>query len=107
MSASALICHDDVAPDPGALRLMVEELYRSNAGAVGPKLVDWDDPSVLQAVGLGMDRFGEIDPVIEPGEVDQEQHDGVRDVFVLPSAYLLVRADDIGFGVSGAVTRAR
>jgi GT2 family glycosyltransferase len=88
-----LICHDDVAPEPDALRLMVEELYRSNAGAVGPKFVEWDDPSVLQAVGLGMDRFGEIDPVIEPGEVDQEQHDGVRDVFVLPSAYLLVRAD--------------
>ncbi|HSP30145.1 MAG TPA: glycosyltransferase family 2 protein [Ilumatobacteraceae bacterium] len=88
-----LICHDDVAPEPGALRLMVEELYRSNAGAVGPKFVEWDDPSVLQAVGLGMDRFGEIDPVIEPDEVDQEQHDGVRDVFVLPSAYLLVRAD--------------
>ncbi len=88
-----LICHDDIAPEPGALRLMVEELYRSNAGAVGPKLVDWDEPSVLQAVGLGMDRFGEIDPVIEAGEVDQEQHDGVRDVFVLPSAYLLVRAD--------------
>ncbi len=88
-----LICHDDVAPEPDALRTMVEELYRSNAGAVGPKFVEWDDPSVLQAVGLGMDRFGEIDPVIEPGEVDQEQHDGVRDVFVLPSAYLLVRAD--------------
>ena len=88
-----LFCHDDVAPEPDALRLMVEELYRSNAGAVGPKLVEWDDPSVLQAVGLGMDRFGEIDPVIEAGEVDQEQHDGVRDVFVLPSAYLLVRAD--------------
>ncbi len=38
-----LICHDDVALDPDALRLMVEELYRSNAGMVGPKLVDWDD----------------------------------------------------------------
>jgi GT2 family glycosyltransferase len=88
-----LICHDDIAPEPDALRLMVEELYRSNAGAVGPKFVEWDDPNVLHAVGLGMDRFGEIDPVIEPGEVDQEQHDGVRDVFVLPSAYLLVRAD--------------
>ena len=86
-----LICHDDVAPEPDALRLLVEELYRSNAGAVGPKFVDWDEPSVLQAVGLGMDRFGEIDPVIEPGEVDQEQHDGVRDVFVLPSAYFLIR----------------
>ena len=88
-----LICHDDVAPEPDALRIMVEELYRSNAGAVGPKIVEWDDPGVLQAVGLGMDRFGEIDPVIEPGEVDQEQHDGVRDVFVIPSAFMLVRAD--------------
>ncbi len=88
-----LLCHDDIAPEPDALRLMVEELYRSNAGAVGPKIVEWDDSRVLQSVGLGMDRFGEIDPVIEPGEVDQEQHDGVRDVFVLPSAYLLVRAD--------------
>lgn len=88
-----LFCHDDVAPDSDALRIMVEELYRSNAGAVGPKFVDWDDPASLQSVGLGMDRFGEIDPVVEPGEVDQEQHDGVRDVFVLPSAYFLVRAD--------------
>ncbi len=88
-----LFCHDDVAPEPDALRTMVEELYRSNAGAVGPKLVEFDEPYVLQSVGLSMDRFGELDPVIEPGEVDQEQHDGVRDVFVLPSAYLLVRAD--------------
>jgi GT2 family glycosyltransferase len=88
-----LICHDDVAPAPDALRIMVEELYRSNAGAVGPKIVDWDEPRVLQSVGLGMDRFGEIDPVIESGEVDQEQHDGVRDMFVLPSAFFLIRSD--------------
>lgn len=88
-----LVCHDDVAPEPDALRLLVEELYRSNAGAVGPKFVEWDEPRVLQSVGLSMDRFGEIDPVVEPGEVDQEQHDGVRDVFALPSAYFLVRAD--------------
>lgn len=88
-----LICHDDVAPEPDALRTLVEELYRSNAGAVGPKFVEWDHPTELQSVGLGLDRFGEIDPIIEPGEVDQEQHDGVRDVFVLPSAHLLIRAD--------------
>ena len=48
---------------------------------------------MLQHVGLGLDRFGEVDPIVEPGEVDQEQHDAVRDVFVLPSACLLVRAD--------------
>ncbi|MFK7917222.1 MAG: glycosyltransferase [Ilumatobacter sp.] len=86
-------CHDDIAPDRDAVRLLVEEMYRSNAGVVGPKLVDWDDPGVLQSVGLGLDRFGEIDHVIEPGEVDQEQHDGVQDVFVVPSAAMLVRAD--------------
>jgi len=88
-----LFCHDDIAPDPTAVRLMVEELYRSNAGAVGPKFVEWDDPSVLRSVGLGLDRFGVIDQPIESGEVDQEQHDGVRDVFVLPTACLMVRAD--------------
>ncbi len=88
-----LFCHDDVAPDPAAIRVMVEEIYRSNAGIVGPKIVEWDDPGVLISVGLGADRFGEIDEVVEPGEVDQEQHDGVRDVFVLPTACMLVRAD--------------
>ena len=88
-----LFCHDDVALEPRVVRILVAELFRSNAGIVGPKLTDWDDPRLLQHVGLGLDRFGEVDPIVEPGEVDQEQHDAVRDVFVLPSACLLVRAD--------------
>ncbi|MEO1058087.1 MAG: glycosyltransferase, partial [Actinomycetota bacterium] len=88
-----LLCHDDIAPDPEAVRMLVEEIFRSNAGVVGPKLVDWDDPRVLRAVGLSADRFGHVDLGIEPGEVDQEQHDGVRDVFAVPSACMLVRAD--------------
>ncbi|MFK8022919.1 MAG: glycosyltransferase [Ilumatobacter sp.] len=88
-----LFCHDDVAPDPSAVRVMVEELYRSNAGVVAPKIVEWDDPGVLASVGLGLDRFGEVSNPIEAGEVDQEQHDGVRDVFVAPGSCMLVRAD--------------
>lgn len=88
-----LVCHDDIALAPDAVRVLVAELFRSNAGIVGPKLVDWDEPRRLQHVGLGLDRFGEVDSIIEPGEFDQEQHDAVRDVFVLPSACLLVRAD--------------
>lgn len=88
-----LLCHDDIALSRGAVRAMVEELFRSNAGIVGPKLTDWDEPRRLQHVGLGLDRFGEVDPIIDPGEFDQEQHDAVRDVFVLPTACLLVRAD--------------
>ena len=35
-----LFVHDDVALDPSAIRLLVEELYRSNAGIVGPKIVE-------------------------------------------------------------------
>ena len=85
--------HDDVALEPDAIRLLVEEMYRSNAGIVGPKLVEWGDPTVLQHVGYAVDRFGEIDPLVEPGETDQEQHDAVRDVFAVPSACLMVRAD--------------
>lgn len=88
-----LLCHDDIAPAPDAVRALVAEIYRSNAGIVGPKLTEWDQPRVLQHVGLGLDRYGEVDPIVEPGEVDQEQHDAVRDVFVLPSACMLVRAD--------------
>lgn len=93
--AHGLFCfmHDDVALEPSSIRLLVEEMYRSNAGIVGPKLVEWEQPTVLQHVGYAVDRFGEVDPIVEPGEVDQEQHDAVRDVFAVPSACLMARAD--------------
>ena len=42
-----LICHDDVALAPDAVRCLVGEAYRSNAGIVGPKLVEWDAPDHL------------------------------------------------------------
>lgn len=95
IEGSGLFCfmHDDVALDSSTITLLVEELYRSNAGIVGPKLVEWDNPLVLQHVGLGVDRFGEVDSALDPGEVDQEQHDAVQDVFCVPSACLMVRAD--------------
>ncbi len=88
-----LLCHDDVALDPSAVRLLVEEGYRSNAGIAGPKLVRADNPEVLLEVGRSVDRFGAPFTGIEPGELDQEQHDGVRDVFYVSTAVLLVRTD--------------
>ena len=88
-----LLCHDDVGPDPPAVRLLVEEAYRSNAGIVGPKLVSADDPDLLLEVGRAIDRFGASYTGIEPGEVDQEQHDSVRDVFYVTTATMLVRVD--------------
>lgn len=88
-----VFCHDDVAPAPDAVRAMVEEAFRSNAGVITPKLVEWDHPDRLLAVGMGADRLGVLTPLIERGELDQEQHDGVRDVFVAPSSATLIRAD--------------
>lgn len=88
-----VFCHDDVAPDPDAVRLMVEEAFRSNAGVVAPKMVSWEDRSRLLQVGMGADKGGAPSTRIEPGELDQEQHDAVHDVFVAPGGFTLVRAD--------------
>jgi len=91
-----LVCHDDVALAPNAVRVLVEEAFRSNAGVVAPKLVSWHRPELLVAVGMGADRFGAPSPLCERGELDQEQHDAVRDVFYAPDACMLVRADLFG-----------
>ena len=86
-------CHDDIALEPDALRALVEEAFRSNAGIIGPKLVDWRDTRRILQVGVGVDKTGVQAPVAERGELDQEQHDAVRDVFVVPGACTVVRAD--------------
>ena len=80
-------------PDPAAIRLLVEEAYRSNAGIVGPKLVSAADPRCCSRWAAAIDRFGAPYTGIEPGEFDQEQHDGVRDVFYVTTAAMLVRVD--------------
>ena len=92
-AAFFLLCHDDVVLEPDTVRLLVEEAFRSNAGVVGPKLVQWDDPRRLLQVGEGLDKAGYTTPLAERGELDQEQHDAVRDVFTIPGACTLVRAD--------------
>ena len=92
---SGLFCflHDDVALFPDAISQLVVEMHRSNAGVVGPKLVYWDDVSMIQSVGSASDRFGVVVPYADTGERDQEQHDAVQDVFVVSSACMVVRAD--------------
>ena len=42
---------------------------------------------------MGADKTGAPGPYVERGELDQEQHDAVRDVFYVPGAATLVRAD--------------
>ena len=88
-----VFCHDDVVLAPSALRVMASEAARSNAGVVGPKYVDWDDPSRILQVGLAVDKTGVPIPMVEAGELDQEQHDAVQEMFAVPSGCLLVRGD--------------
>ncbi len=105
-AAFYLFCHDDVLLEPSALRGLVEEAFRSNAGVVGPKLVAWGEPRALLQVGLSVDKTGVPANRVERGELDQEQHDGVRDVFYVPGGCMLVRADLFGVlgGFDPAVT---
>jgi len=88
-----LICHDDVLLQHDAVGLLVEEAYRSNAGVVAPKQLDWGEPETLLHVGQGLDRLGAVVERVQPGELDHGQHDAVQDVFVAPGGVMLVRAD--------------
>lgn len=85
--------HDDVALEGDAIRVLVEEAFRSNAAIAGPKLLDWNDPQRIVSVGSTIDSVGSLTPYAEPGELDQEQHDRVRDCFVVSGGAMLVRAD--------------
>jgi GT2 family glycosyltransferase len=88
-----LFCHDDVALAPQCVSTLMGELYRSNAGIAGPKMVRWDDSRKLLQIGMGSDRFGVMVDQVERGEFDQQQYDSVRDVFVAPGGVQLIRAD--------------
>ena len=88
-----LLLHDDCAPSPDAVHLMVEESFRSNAGIVCPKMVHWDEPRALLHVGQSIDKTGAVIERVQAGEIDAGQHDAVRDVFVAPGGCTLVRGD--------------
>ncbi|MGH9230002.1 MAG: glycosyltransferase, partial [Acidimicrobiales bacterium] len=87
-----LFCHDDVLPDAGAVSALVAAATGWDADVVGPKFVARDDPRRLLQVGLGVDRVGTTMPLVEARELDQGQHDGVREVFTFPAGFTLVRA---------------
>lgn len=85
-----LLLHDDAALQPGALASMVETMQRTGAGIVGAKLLEWDDPSILQDFGQTTDRYGRSVPRVERGEIDQGQYEGVEEVLYANSAALLI-----------------
>jgi GT2 family glycosyltransferase len=88
------LLHDDCEPVPDALAQMLRAASRNRSTAVlGPKLKDLADPRVMREAGVTVDRAGRRLTGIEPGEIDQGQHDGNRPVLAVSSAGMLIRRD--------------
>ena len=87
-----LLCHDDVALDPGTVSGLVKEWLRRKdpAAIIAPKLLSWNDESRLVPAGFDADRFGETVALVKPGDLDQGQQDRVAEVFGVSTASLLI-----------------
>jgi GT2 family glycosyltransferase len=88
------LLHDDCAPRPDALRqLLVEAAGSRSIGVAGPKVVAWHDRHWLLEVGVTVTGGGRRETGLERHELDQGQHDAVRDVLAVGSAGALIRRD--------------
>ena len=88
------LLHDDCEPATDALEQLLKGASRSRSVAVlGPKLRDLSDRRVVREAGITTDRAGRRITGVEPGEIDQGQHDGSRAVLAVSSAGMLIRRD--------------
>jgi GT2 family glycosyltransferase len=89
-----VLLHDDLVLAPDAIAELVEAIQADpTIGIVGPKLREWSEDYVIQEVGMTIDRFGRAETLLEPGELDQGQHDRGRDVLYVSTAGMLLRRD--------------
>jgi GT2 family glycosyltransferase len=88
------LLHDDCEPAPDALERLLRAASRDRSVVVlGPKVLDGSDRRVLREVGISIDRSGRRITGIDPGEIDQGQHDHNRAVLAVGSAGMLIRRD--------------
>lgn len=83
--------HGDARPRPDALTALMRELARNDASVAGSKILT--DEGALESVGSATDVFGEPFTGLDPGELDLEQYDVVREVAFVSAVSLLVRRD--------------
>ncbi len=88
------LLHDDCEPAPEALEKLLRAASKDRTVVVvGPKVLDGHDRRTLCEVGVSIDRAGRRVTGIDPGEIDQGQHDHKRAVLAVGSAGMLVRRD--------------
>ena len=85
--------HEDALPRPDALASLVTEIHRVEASVAGSKVLHPGPERRLESVGGATDVFGQPYWGLEPGEVDQGQHDVVRDVSFVAGISMVARKD--------------
>lgn len=86
------LIHDDCAPKPTALELMLAELVdRPQVVIAGPKLLGWYDRDHLLEAGVSIAINGARWTGLENREQDQGQQNFTRDVLTVSTAAMLVR----------------
>ncbi|MEE2767919.1 MAG: hypothetical protein VX833_01745 [Actinomycetota bacterium] len=88
-----LFLRDDLVLAGTAARRMVEAAVEANAGIVGSKVLAGEHSICLDDMGATVDRLGSPVSRVEPGEIDQGQHDGRHEVFATSEAALMIRGD--------------
>src|SRR5439155_14871322 len=97
-----LLLHDDAAMAPGTVESMVRTMKSTGAGIVGAKLLEWDNPALLQDFGQTTDRYGRAVPCVERGDIAQAQHECVEAVMYATSTAPVVALErEVALGLSG------
>ena len=88
------LLHDDCEPAPDALEKLLRAASKDRSVVVvGPKVLDGQDRRTLREVGVSIDRAGRRVTGIDPGEIDQGQHDHKQAVLAVSSAGMLIRRE--------------
>ncbi|WRS30217.1 glycosyltransferase [Actinomycetaceae bacterium MB13-C1-2] len=94
------LLHDDMIAEPEALAWLLKTGRPSGSiAAIGPKQLDYDDPTRLLELGIRATGSSRRVEDIEVDEIDQGQYDSRQDVLAVGTAGMLVRKqvwDEVG-----------
>lgn len=94
------LIHDDMIAEPEALAWLLRTGRPSaSIAAIGPKQLDYDDPTRLLELGIAATGSSRRVEDIEEDEIDQGQYDSRQEVLAVGTAGMLVRKkawDEVG-----------
>jgi GT2 family glycosyltransferase len=89
-----LLLHDDLVMTVDTVATLLATMEADPEVAVaGPKLREWSQEPLVQQVGQTVDPFGRWHSQLDPGEIDQGQHDEETDTLFVSTAGMIVRTD--------------